>query len=442
MLEFDQIDLPSSSNTPSSTPSPALTEFTSSPGGKSKSLRKSGKPYQFVPSACQVCYGKATGHHYDVASCNGCKSFFRRVTIEKLQYKCSVGMKCYEDFKPGDQIPKCRACRYKRCVETGMNPLGIQSELRKMSESSSMEETGSGKEIVVLPRIVEPPKSIEAQVADLIKHLVHLDLKTNAFRDCSYNPVDFPTLKEAIKEDVSIIGFGDRFGPMPGWPLSPETIEEARKPNPIPGTRKVLPPNVKRWVMYDLLTIVEMAKTFDFFTKLSENDRYYLCRDTTLMVSNLTRAFFCVENKTDQLIRSDGQTTMATPPKWLPKEYMDKLIFDIMKRAIKTLIRMKCTKIEFLLLRAILLCNAAAPDISNSARTILSTERAKYTVALLNYTMANHGPEGPGRFAEILNVIDVLERQQKDQRDVNVYICLYRPKHVKLPLLDDVMMIC
>ncbi|CAR99683.1 Protein CBG26996 [Caenorhabditis briggsae] len=393
-------DLPSVSSSPSSS-SPA-SNFSPAPLKLKDKYRKSGKPYQFVPSSCQVCFGKATGHHYDVASCNGCKSFFRRVTIEKLVYKCDNHMRCYNDFKAGDKIPKCRACRYKRCVDVGMNPL-------------------------------------ESQVSDLIKNLVHLDLKTNKFRDCSYNPVDFPTLKEAVKDEISIIGYGDRFGPMPGWPLAPEVIEEARKPNPNPGTRKILPANVKRWLMYDLLTIVEMAKTFDFFNKLNEMDRYYLCRDTTLMVSNLTKAYFSVENKTDQLIRADGQT-LAPPPKWIPKEYMDKLLLDIMKRAISTLIRMKCTKIEFLLLRAILLCNAAAPDISSTARAILQTERAKYTVALLNYTMANHGLEGPGRFAEILNIIDLLERQQKDQRDVNVFILLYRPKHVKLPLLDDVML--
>lgn len=56
--------------------------------------------------------------------------------------------------------------------------------------------------------------------------------------------------------------------------------------------------------------------------------------------------------------------------------------------------------------------------------------------------MTHHGAAGPGRFAEILNVIDVLERQQKDQRDVNVYITLYRPKHVKLALFDDIMLTC
>ncbi|CCD68556.1 Nuclear Hormone Receptor family [Caenorhabditis elegans] len=441
MLEYDQVELPSCSSA-SATSSPALESFIEQKPPKTKSLRKSGKPYQFVPSACQVCYGKATGHHYDVASCNGCKSFFRRVTIEKLKYRCSAGNACYTNFGPGDPVPKCRACRYKRCLEAGMNALGIQSELRKHSENQPLEENSSefGKEIVVLPRIKEPPKSIEAQVTDLINHLMHLDLKITTFRDCTYNPMSFPTLKQAIKNEVSIIGLGDRLGPMPGWPLSPETIEASRKPNPNPGSPRILPPNVKKWFSYDLLTVVEMAKTFDFFKKLSENDRFFLCRDTSLMVSNLMRAYFSVENKTDKFIRADGQTFV--PPPKIPKEYMDNLSSDIMMRAIKTLIRLACTKVEYLFLRAILLCNSAAPDISASGRNILSTERAKYTVALLNYTMTHHGAAGPGRFAEILNVIDVLERQQKDQRDVNVYITLYRPKHVKLALFDDIMLTC
>uniref|UniRef100_A0A8R1EMW2 Nuclear receptor domain-containing protein n=1 Tax=Caenorhabditis japonica TaxID=281687 RepID=A0A8R1EMW2_CAEJA len=132
-----------------------------------------------------------------VASCNGCKSFFRRVTIEKLQYTCQHDNKCYENRKVGGggSSPKCRSCRYKKCLDMGMNPLGIQSELRKHSECSDDVENTSGKEIVVLPRIHEPPKSIESQITDLIQQLIILDLKTVAFRDCSYNPTTLPPLK-------------------------------------------------------------------------------------------------------------------------------------------------------------------------------------------------------------------------------------------------------
>ncbi|CAI2352676.1 unnamed protein product [Caenorhabditis sp. 36 PRJEB53466] len=435
MLEIDQIELPSSSAS-----SPSDQSIRS--GKSEKTLRKSGKPFQFVPSACQVCLGKATGHHYDVASCNGCKSFFRRVTIEKLKYKCQAERQCFDGMKPGDPVPKCRACRFQKCLAAGMNHLGIQSELRKLGETLSSEKTRECTDIVVLPKIVEPPKSIEAQVADLIKHLVNLDMKTSAFRDCTYNPTSFPSLKDAIRNEHSIIGLADRMPPMPGWPLAPDVIAEIKKPNASPGTPRTFPPHVKRWLMYDLLTIVEMAKTFDFFKKLSESDRFYLCRDTALMVSNLTRAFFCFEKNRDDMIRPDGQVLSQQPPTWLPVDIHQKLIRDILKRAIGSLIRLKCSKIEFLLLRAIVLCNSTAPEISAEARSILSLERCKYTRALLNYVMANNGMDGPGRFAQVLNIIDVLEHQQKDQRDINVYLALYRPKWVKVPLLDDVMLTC
>ena len=42
-------------------------------------------------TTCVVCSAKATGWHYNVQACEGCKAFFKRsVTIKKLYKTCTV----------------------------------------------------------------------------------------------------------------------------------------------------------------------------------------------------------------------------------------------------------------------------------------------------------------------------------------------------------------
>ncbi|KAK6057167.1 zinc finger, C4 type [Cooperia oncophora] len=53
--------------------------------------------------SCVVCGDKPTGYHYDVLSCNGCKTFFRRTIINNRKFICSKGGTC--QFNKGIQFP-------------------------------------------------------------------------------------------------------------------------------------------------------------------------------------------------------------------------------------------------------------------------------------------------------------------------------------------------
>uniref|UniRef100_A0A0N5B0C2 Nuclear receptor domain-containing protein n=1 Tax=Syphacia muris TaxID=451379 RepID=A0A0N5B0C2_9BILA len=66
---------------------------------------------------------KYSGYHYDAPSCNGCKTFFRRTVLKGRKYECKNAKRCsLSDGRRG----LCRACRYDRCLVSGMNPLLIQ----------------------------------------------------------------------------------------------------------------------------------------------------------------------------------------------------------------------------------------------------------------------------------------------------------------------------
>lgn len=43
---------------------------------------------------CKICGDKSKSYHYDVPTCNGCKTFFRRTVITRRVHKCIQGGNC------------------------------------------------------------------------------------------------------------------------------------------------------------------------------------------------------------------------------------------------------------------------------------------------------------------------------------------------------------
>ncbi|KAG1714321.1 Ecdysone-inducible protein E75 [Nymphon striatum] len=68
---------------------------------------------------CRVCGDKASGFHYGVHSCEGCKGFFRRSIQHKIQYRpCAKGQQC-EIMRINRN--RCQYCRLKKCISVGMS---------------------------------------------------------------------------------------------------------------------------------------------------------------------------------------------------------------------------------------------------------------------------------------------------------------------------------
>ncbi|EJW80571.1 hypothetical protein WUBG_08518 [Wuchereria bancrofti] len=68
-----------------------------------------------------VCHDEASGRHYGVIACFGCKGFFRRTVRAGKNYVCRYEQKCKID-KAGRNV--CRSCRFQKCLQVGMEPDG------------------------------------------------------------------------------------------------------------------------------------------------------------------------------------------------------------------------------------------------------------------------------------------------------------------------------
>ncbi|XP_047650494.1 LOW QUALITY PROTEIN: peroxisome proliferator-activated receptor delta [Phacochoerus africanus] len=71
---------------------------------------------------CRVCGDKASGFHYGVHACEGCKGFFRRTIRMKLEYeKCERICKIQKKNRN-----KCQYCRFQKCLALGMSHNAIR----------------------------------------------------------------------------------------------------------------------------------------------------------------------------------------------------------------------------------------------------------------------------------------------------------------------------
>ncbi|XP_059145282.1 nuclear receptor subfamily 1 group D member 2-like [Physella acuta] len=91
-----------------------------SPSGSSDSGKQYKPQYTTeLEVLCRICGDRASGFHYGVHSCEGCKGFFRRTLKKQLVYKpCQAGSRCKIDTGTRN---KCQYCRYQRCLFAGMS---------------------------------------------------------------------------------------------------------------------------------------------------------------------------------------------------------------------------------------------------------------------------------------------------------------------------------
>jgi len=89
----------------------------------SREKNKSSK--NSAPKICEVCNDKATGVHFSVITCEGCKGFFRRSVQKKVSFVCLFDNKCVINKLTRKH---CQACRFNACIKSGMKSELVMSD--------------------------------------------------------------------------------------------------------------------------------------------------------------------------------------------------------------------------------------------------------------------------------------------------------------------------
>lgn len=84
---------------------------------------------------CKICGDRASGYHYGVASCEGCKGFFRRSIQKQMTYKCMKDGQCIILLLNRN---RCQHCRFKKCIEMGMSRECVRFSTTPATTASSV----------------------------------------------------------------------------------------------------------------------------------------------------------------------------------------------------------------------------------------------------------------------------------------------------------------
>jgi len=123
----------------------------------------SSPPPASVPfRQCQICSDQATGRHFGVLACEGCKGFFRRNIQKGAKFICFYNNNC--DVYGIKKRKCCQKCRMDRCLSAGMNPLQIkknnlpnrrarQRPMHRQDSAASEREGSTQVPFPVLPQL-------------------------------------------------------------------------------------------------------------------------------------------------------------------------------------------------------------------------------------------------------------------------------------------------
>ncbi|CAF3564848.1 unnamed protein product [Adineta steineri] len=299
--------------------------------------------------ACAICGDKASGKHYGVHSCEGCKGFFKRTVRKDLTYTCRDNRECIIDKR---QRNRCQYCRYQKCltVEHYNNiHLAVQEERQKSGMS------GEG----------ESPSSPGASVGSGGTNM--------GFSSSGSNNDDEMLIEKLIAAELSVEPKIDSFHE-----------EECSYDRLLSTTNS------------QLAQLTDWAKRVPHFSTLSLDDQVALVRASWRDILCCSLAYRSIMAPDSGLILSDGSYVRPhTAVDQSLQFFITRLYHDVV-----TIIReLNVDKVEITCLKAIFLFDPDAKDVVDTCR--VSELREKVCMSLASYCKKVHSDD-VARFAKLL----------------------------------------
>eukprot|EP00794_Sanderia_malayensis_P017708 gene17708-19477_t len=306
-----------------------------------------------IPFLCLVCGDTASGYHYGVPACEGCKAFFKRsLQATDLNYRCPGSNNCKID-KMSRKC--CQACRLRKCNEVGMSKefLG-NKKIKKPSRKSKIKKQKLDDDED--KKIVEPTSTQDAELEKLIKTLSLL------------HEQEKPSLIPPLDEDAT---------------LKPTTS------------------NLCDIVGKQLMSAIDWARGLPGYETLTLNDQAILLQAGWIEMLLLNWIFYSLPhlNKTQFSANLIVNETLAPA---LGLETVHNQLSSLVSRVQGYGIDSE----EFVCLKAIGLLNADSRGLTGPMKVQNLVNR--FSLAL-NYHVTSHHPDKPQKFAKIILILPQLK---------------------------------
>lgn len=246
----------------------------------------------FVP--CKVCGDRASGYHYGVTSCEGCKGFFRRSIQKQIEYRCVRDGKCLVIRLNRN---RCQYCRFKKCLAVGMSRDSVRFG-RVPKRSKSMDEHLVSSSDSILEQSALESKQLE--IYDVILSVSQAHLANCGLTDDKLKSLErkHATLMTKIEIPNTLVQFTD------------EELEAQR---------------LLMWQCYTVLvtpsiqSMVEFVKRIPGILDLSQDDQLILIKMSffEMWLTSMARMFNHDENvvtfEDGSIIHRDELAVVYTP---------------------------------------------------------------------------------------------------------------------------------
>ncbi|EFO94659.1 CRE-NHR-159 protein [Caenorhabditis remanei] len=269
-----------------------------------------------------------------------------------------------------DSIPKCKSCRYQRCLDLGMN-YAIREKKRLMQLQNRR----------------------DAEVAAIISGLLCQDShRTQILTSCF--TIMNPSLEEMV-EKVNV-------------KIHVKVPKESLRP--------------QDWSFFALYTTVDFLLNLEFMKELQTSEKLILLRHSASKCSLFGGAMRTYREKKDRMTTVDGQDIYPDEMRKLLgyEKGTDEFLNRIRSFVVSKIVEMSVTAEECVLIGAIMFCNPGKfstlfyePDNSR-ARSIVAAQQQKYSDTLFQYCIHTYQQNGPTRFTDLLSLCPIIQRNFED----------------------------
>ncbi|CAI2350927.1 unnamed protein product [Caenorhabditis sp. 36 PRJEB53466] len=358
------------------------------PSTSSNSYMKPSPPSSSSPSAtekkeCAVCKNpNSSGYHFGCIACAACSAFFRRTVVLSRKYYCRrdpIG----NSLCPLDRRHRsnCRACRYVRCIDMGMNPSSVQNlrdSIKPRSPGEMIEEEEERKE--KMDDILFSAATPGSWISSTSTSTETLPVAPKEIPGENYIEILLALYKNSVDRRRMFYSNGSLREMLGGSGLKmrPTRFDERY---------------YKERMRFELVLYVEMMNTMSIFRQMDLDTKECLVRGCAVHLAMLEKYFISVKYdglKSQKLIAPDGSFTDlgdhgaqfdddGFDEKLMDKDTCLKLLYDPLKVVLNdfgaALEHSKMTDAEFCALFAIMLFNPAADNLSEASRNAVMMAR-------------------------------------------------------------------